>query len=823
MPQPLPHDENGQPIPWDKFGEAIQKGQAHFYENESVQVFDPASKQWKEAKGAEVGQYIRAGWQVPSPAAVAMRDREDAERVERQKVLGSPIEAGKALAEGYGRGMLPGAFDPIAGAIGGEDYTRAAAKRASIHALPAAAGELHGLGGQVLGASVLSGGAAAPEAAGAAASRIGMAARALTAPGRVLTGAGELAAGGATRLGGALGLEGVGLGARSTMGALRGGAAGLAEGGILGATGEISRATLENRPLTAQKLWASIEHGAVVGGVAGGVLGGLATPVSRAGRRALDAMTEGEGMNAALTRGAEKWQAKAVLGNNQRMWNEATYFGAQPERANRIARKLLDSGVPGEITKAIKHTESLADDAGKRMQELAKLRDGFADVGVEVDGARAALEAVKGQVKRVKEMPLGTYQDIGAKLEAEIAPLQARLDEGGTTTFQELWGIRKAMYRGINYARDTKQPHLLEMKELARNFDDALDGEMAKLGEPPGAPSPLSLWRQAKEDFHDYRTAADGYTAEATRIGKNRFYSPTDHALGIATSLATGSPIAGLAAGQANKLMRERGPAAMARLLDTVAKFDIRMNAATETLLGRAPDNVRKLAARPPLLFDKNVDKEFAKRHEEALLMAQRPEEATKRLGAALQGLDDHEDVATDLGQVFQLAHAYLVGKLPKPLTRERSSLTPLLEAKRIPRSEKVKWLEIAQAIDDPVGSIVRDAAKGRVSRVKLEAVKEVYPDLFQDWADRVEMAVAQAAQNGTPLPYRRRVFLSLTFGFNGDRSLEPDFLADIQATHAATMAAAEQAAASQGGGGGGPMPGQNMQVENHNLHTGGT
>ena len=49
---------------------------------------------------------------------------------------------------------------------------------------------------------------------------------------------------------------------------------GIVEGGLFGAGQGISESTLDNQPLTAEKLFSSIGHGSLMGGLLGGAVGG---------------------------------------------------------------------------------------------------------------------------------------------------------------------------------------------------------------------------------------------------------------------------------------------------------------------------------------------------------------------------------------------------------------------------------------------------------------------------------------------------------------------------------------------------------------------
>ena len=827
MPQPLPVTADGTPIPWDKAASALAQGQAGYHAEDDVHVLDPATQEWRVAKGAKVGEYLRAGWQVASPAAVEQKTRDEQAAAERSR-MNTPGQALKANLEGYASGLSGGLSNAAIRAVD-PAWADEAAKRAKAHWLPHAAGEVYGLGSQVVGASLLSGGTAAPEEAALAAGRLGTLARALTAPGRALGAAGELGEAAAA----GLGATRAGLAGRAALAAGRG----VGEGALLGLGQEVSSAALDNRPLTAQKLLASGLYGGLIGGAAGGALQPIGEGVSALGRRALDAMTEGKPMAEALEGAAQKYQVKGIFGNNLKMQNELTNFGRNPDRAARVGQKLLDMGLSTDTRKAVTRIEDATERAGQRMEELAaerealeaashKLTAGATDAawaepmagasvtiagGMDSTAAREALELARDQIARIESVPLGSHKAIAGSIRAEIAPLEAAVASGEKIGFREMWGVRRELYKSINWARDSKAPQYREMRELAGNFDDALTMDMDAMGQAPGGTNLGAAWRAAKEDYHDLATARDAARETVKRLDKNRSFSLTDYILGAAMGVG-GGPAGGLAMAYGNKLLRERGPAAMAKLLSRLAHVDMTISNASRALLETTPKLARAEGVSAASPF-KDPVKSFAEQRQELLTQQKDEEHKAARMGETMAELDGHPDAQVDVGDLWERAHQYLLAELPAPMGRAANSLTPDLEAARVPRTEKLEWLEKVWSVNDPVGAIASDLAKGRVSRVKLAAVQAVYPDLYADWGNKMQLMIAEKAQQGKPLPYRRRVFLSMAFGFNGDVSLTPDFLDATQAAHAMLQQAA-QASAAPGGKPGLGAPSQAAQSQ---------
>lgn len=824
MPQPLPVTPDGTPIPWEKVSESLAKGQARFYANEDVHVMNPATKEWRVSKGAKVGDYLRAGWTLASPAAVQAKADEEAKQAERSKRL-TIAEAAKAELEGYGRGLSGGLTDVVGAAISPE-WAENARARKEVHTLPSVAGELYGVGSQVVGAGLLTGGAGAAGGAAGAAARIGQLGRVLTTPGRALMAAGRAGEAAVE----AAGITGSSLAGRAALAAARG----ATEGALLGAEQGISDAALENRPLASQKLLASIGHGFLLGGITGGLLQPAGEAVSVGGRRALESMMGGKSLNEALESAANRFEQKALVGNNIKFTNELTYNGKNLDRAERALTKARELGLPTDIKKAVPVLEAQAEAAGATMRELATARvaleestvalraaptgaawsdaaEGAAAVvtgGMDSTAARTALELARDQIARIESVPLGSHKSIADALRREIAPLESLAAAGEQVTFKDMWTVRQEMYRAINWARESKAPQYREMRELAGNFDDALTMDMDAMGQAPGGINFGEAWRKAKEDFHDFATLRDAAREEMKRQGKNASISLRDAILGGAFGIG-GGPVTGLAAAYGSKLLRERGPAAMAKLLTQLAKTDTKMTKAAAELLESAPKLARAgIVTEGVRAMHKDPVTEFKARRDHLLASTSDPERSLETMGQAMTMLQGHPDMQQDVADLFGRANAYLLRHLPKPMARQAIGLTAAQQAAKVPRSEMMEWLERARTADDPVGEIAEDIAKGRVSQVKIQTMREVYPDLFAEWGQRLESQIAERAAAGHPLPYRRRVVLSMTFGFVGDESLEPERLAQTQQTHAALQQqlAAQQPPGPRNGGGQAPQ-----------------
>src|SRR5690606_6114380 len=111
--------------------------------------------------------------------------------------------------------------------------------------------------------------------------------------------------------------------------------------------------------------------------------------------------------------------------------------------------------------------------------------------------------------------------------------------------------------------------------------------------------------------------------------------------------------------------------------------------------------------------------------------------------------------------------------QLPRPLTRQSASLTPLREAIRVPKVDMQRFMAKADALADPA-SVLEDVARGKIDRDAVEALKERRPKIFEAMRQQV---IIYTAQRSDALPYKQRILLGLAFDFPSDKSLAPENL----------------------------------------------
>ena len=128
---------------------------------------------------------------------------------------------------------------------------------------------------------------------------------------------------------------------------------------------------------------------------------------------------------------------------------------------------------------------------------------------------------------------------------------------------------------------------------------------------------------------------------------------------------------------------------------------------------------------------------------------------------------------------VQQRALDYLTKHMPGAATPHPFGIAP-----SVSRSDAEQWLRRARAVEDPI-SLLDDMAKGTLSRDAVEAVQEVYPELFSEIQAKVLEQVAELDAQGKRPPYEKRKQLGVLLDIQTDVTLDPGLIAQMQAGYA--------------------------------------
>jgi len=759
---------------------------------------------------AGLDQALTAGYQYEGADSVKQYDLEK----EANTVSGMA----KTGAEAIARGATVGLSDVALTSALGDDYRERALARQQANPTLSTAGEVAGAV-----APILASGGTGLAARGVTA--LGAPARGVAALGR----GGEALAAAALRTAGATGTSALGrVGAR----AVSMGVGGAVEGAAYGVGKEVSDAALGGTEITAEKLLAGAEDGALFGALGGGILGGAGQAVGEAGKRAISAMTGGKSLAEAAKSFAEKRAVKAVTGNYKKAYDEITRFGKNPERLERLGRKLIDRNVNvDDLGEAITGLGAQADDAAARMTAVAKELDAS---GVKAD-AKKLIERWDEQVAKLRSVDLDDYQKVAAELEQKIAPLRRRVDgpkgvfhvkrdaTGKRTrtpaqgeeaiTFSDFWKLRQNFDKTVKWNQRAQTVSSDELREMRRVFDDtlteAVDGaddglRAAASGGDEAAKAALDSgetltgrWKAAKEDYHDFVTLKDAGEELRLNREKNRWVSPSDYGAGglfgvgaMQALIASGgaalpslliSTAVGAGASVAHKFIRERGSAMIAQAAERMAKVDGQLLRSARVIAG--VDKAKRVVT-PAVLGVVKLQERFEQLSGEVSALTSQPARMTSRLAAMTGPLDSEQpELGVALRERVVGDYQFLAAETPQPIGRVGQTLTPNAVKVRYSPPDMKRWLAKAEALDKPM-SVVKKLERGIIDRDGLSALKARRPEIFQDLRVRVAEA---CAERGKELPPQQRVLLSLVFDITADPSMEPAAIRDMQAS---TMAA---------------------------------
>jgi hypothetical protein len=131
--------------------------------------------------------------------------------------------------------------------------------------------------------------------------------------------------------------------------------------------------------------------------------------------------------------------------------------------------------------------------------------------------------------------------------------------------------------------------------------------------------------------------------------------------------------------------------------------------------------------------------------------------------------------VASVLTQRAQTAAQYLQSKAPRIYTR------PFSNKKLVDPLSAASFDRTLRTIQDPIGTL-NDIADGNVTAEQAEALRVVYPALYEDVQQQIDEALVEAGDRGHEVPFEMRVKLGLFYKTPTDPSISPESQGAIQA-----------------------------------------
>jgi len=764
---------------------------------------------------------LGAGYSLVPPSAATQ------ERLEAK--YGSPSGQAIAGAEGFLRGLTLGGSDYIAegaaGALGrvqsafGEDHgtgEREDAYAESVrehlqgykeaNKVTSTVGELAGavapivasggaaapeeaaaIGGRGLvssaeGAKALTTGAQAAEAATAGASRASGLSRAIQTLGAPQLGVmkfGDVAERLTTRaMEAALGeSSGAGL-AKAVTKVMGTGARGAAEGALYGVGQQLNEDVLGDHEINGEKLFAAGVYGGLLGAGVGGGLGALgqvakgAAPLIRGKGGALRDMAETQGFRSMSLNLKDVKAIEKITGGTQ---------GA--------AREFMDAGLikaGDKVENLLPRFQAAEEAAGQALGDVRATLEA-ANLTPSVEDITSKLTPIREELEKLPN------SNRGARREFDWLHEDLTTSMGDRPSFQGLAEFRTSLGKKINWRAAPGENAANDIKKTFYNAlrdheMDALDSSAAKAALGPKAAADM---RQKLLSYRRLTTATRGIEDRVSADARNRVMSPSDYGVGAAAGaglLASGNPLGaltGLASSIGHNILRTRGNATMAVVLDKIAdmagiakrveSFDARVKSGVEKfMLRKQMRKVTSLGEFTP----SNDNYQATVKRVQAISADSRAHEA-----AVAHHLGSVASVAPKTTQAFAktatVAQQFMQSKVPTSQKFSTDDLQPHLHEARVSDADKAKFMRYARATHDPA-SVVDDMAEGRLTPEGVEALRAVYPGIFEQIKAK---AIERIADEKAPIGYDKRVQMGILLGIPTDKTLNPQFIASMQST----------------------------------------
>lgn len=432
---------------------------------------------------------------------------------------------------------------------------------------------------------------------------------------------------------------------------------------------------------------------------------------------------------------------------------------------------------------AVKRTAGQAAEFGKAMPGLApgagefsklyeRLRVGMEDVAV---WGKAG--AAQREINAATSEALSTYKKFSKDFVHEYSA------EAGRPIFE--------------FRSDAAKSHLTNVLEFAerdkaRGLADWTDGLERRLnavekhyGLSTAEKAEFAQGREALKKLRE--TLAEG-TKDASTISKIRALQAEERAgamggtLGMLGSVFT-QPISTVARLGEMKVVL----GTVSERITSAAKNIVEKTSTTTSTAARAESRTLQLArsAEERSSASMTATESFSKRREVATAamdkvrdLAGNPAAMASKINQAITRYEGHApQTSAAMAATMGRGIGYLASKLP-PGGPTQPSMQPLAQKPRYSDTEVREFMDRYSGVEDPL-SLLDDMQSGRVSRAKVEAVREVYPEVFQKIQDNIGL---QAAASPKPLSWERIKMLAVVFGVPTHPAFDPSFIAAVQA-----------------------------------------
>jgi hypothetical protein len=609
------------------------------------------------------------------------------------------------------------------------------------------------------------------------------------------------AAGAGEAVGGAVGrLAGEGLGGQMLAGAARG----AVEGGLYGAGDAISESAIENKPLTAESLLASVGPSALLGGALGGAFEGALGLAKTAAPPALErASAKLEQLSGKL----EEMGPTARVEHFAKALDTLNETGAGVvEDAVGVRNQLIDHALDGQapVDKAekvaayLRHKLASIEDGGPYQKSALKALD---RLDQRLSESSTALEQFRALDQAKNELyPLSQFErDLALNKVQKLALAPVRDAWSQTRALLEdesVWGKAGAVQREFNgrlsaLAEDSKAFGSKTLRKAlgSEEGEEAINGKVADTLKAESI-----LRNEASESTRSQLKAAQN--TQALKGYTDRLKELADFARGEAGDLPTGqvrdvgaflrdfeaSKAAGVKAFKPSALEHVEhflphgiaGPlgaigklSRQTEVVSVVARKAAEVSRQTARLIreglagsggkGAASAGVLSRVSWGSSTHPGETRHEAIARHmADHATLGTDPQGLADKLAASTPTLARHAPTVAGQVQIAAVrAQAYLAQQAPKsPVPPSGLPGQPKWQP---PASEVARFERITRAVERPL-SLVEDFAAGQVSPDAVAAVRSVYPELYKQIQQQAAQHLASARG---PIPMSVQLQLS--------------------------------------------------------------
>lgn len=283
-----------------------------------------------------------------------------------------------------------------------------------------------------------------------------------------------------------------------------------------------------------------------------------------------------------------------------------------------------------------------------------------------------------------------------------------------------------------------------------------------------------------------YRPKIEGM---ANRNASNRVISPFD----IIAGAAAQSPAIGAASFVGRQYGARAGEATLLGAAKIIDKFGNQAQSAIDRSLGLASktlDTGSKYVPRSTQILDSLFDENDSKKDKleklnqlssDLAALTADPETSASITSAFTEDLANlGNEIPSFYQQKLSNAFAYLQDAIPKAPTTS----TPFQSSAYVPTDREISRFERKlQAVVEPA-SVLEDIAQGTATKDQIDAIKTVYPEMFNKLRT---MVFERLSTPGIKVPYQQRLRIASLLDEDGAISVDPGAVKTLQANFAPT------------------------------------